>query len=153
MSATAIAPSSVEKLMLNITSEIHVNASLETTFEAVLQQLSADMPGADAKPMNLKIEAWPGGRWYRDLGNNNGHFWAHVQAIKRPTLLELCGPLMMSYAVISNVQYRLAAEDGGTLITFHHYAVGVIPDDVRQGLTGGWGQINEGIRKIAEAKK
>jgi uncharacterized protein YndB with AHSA1/START domain len=153
MSATAIAPSSVEKLMLNITSEIHVKASLETTFEALLQQLSSDMPGADAKPMNLKIEAWPGGRWYRDLGNNNGHFWAHVQAIKRPTLLELCGPPMMSYAVISNVQYRLTEEDGGTLITFHHYAVGVIPDDVRQGLTGGWGQINEGIRKIAEAKR
>ena len=47
--------------------------------------------------LSLKLEAWPGGRWYRDLGNNTGHFWGHVQAIKPPTLLEICGPLMMSY--------------------------------------------------------
>jgi hypothetical protein len=38
--------------------------------------------------MPLKIEPWPGGRWYRDLGDNNGHLWGHVQASKRPRLLE-----------------------------------------------------------------
>ena len=58
--------------------------------------------------MPMKIEAWPGGRWFRDLGDNNGHFWGHVQAIKRPTLLEITGPLFMSYAVVSNLQYRLS---------------------------------------------
>ena len=47
--------------------------------------------------MPMKLEAWPGGRWYRDLGDGNGHFWGHVQAIKRPTLLEISGPLFMSY--------------------------------------------------------
>ncbi len=47
--------------------------------------------------MPMKIEPWPGGRWYRDLGDNNGHFWGHVQAIKRPTLLEITGPLLASY--------------------------------------------------------
>ena len=41
----------------------------------------------------MKIEPWPGGRWYRDLGNNAGHLWGHVQVIKPPTLLEICGPL------------------------------------------------------------
>jgi hypothetical protein len=25
----------------------------------------------------------------RDLGDGNGHLWGHVQAIKRPTLLEI----------------------------------------------------------------
>jgi len=34
----------------------------------------------EAKPMPMKLEAWPGGRWYRDLGDNNGHFWGVVQA-------------------------------------------------------------------------
>jgi len=43
--------------------------------------------------MPMKLEAWPGGRWYRDLGDNNGHYWGTVQAIKKPTLLEICGPL------------------------------------------------------------
>ena len=61
--------------------------------------------------MPMKLEAWPGGRWYRDLGDDNGHFWGHVQAIKRPTLLEITGPLFMSYPVVSNLQYRLSEEE------------------------------------------
>ena len=63
----------------------------------MLDQLGPEgqMPGG--KPFPMKIEPWPGGRWYRDLGNNSGHLWGHVQVIKPPTLLEICGPLMMSY--------------------------------------------------------
>src|SRR5215831_7733728 len=68
--------------------------------------------------MPMLLEPWPGGRWFRDLGDGNGHLWGHVQAIKRPTPLEIAGPLMMSFAVASNVQYRLTeADGGGTLIT------------------------------------
>ena len=68
----------------------------------------------------MALEAWPGGRWFRDFGDDNGHLWGHVQAIKSPTLLEITGPLMMSFAVASNIQYRLAEVEGGTLITFRH---------------------------------
>ena len=102
--------------------------------------------------MPMKLEAWPGGRWYRDLGDNNGHFWGHVQAIKRPTLLEICGPLFASYPFLSNVQYRLAEKDGGTLITFHHKALGFIDDHHREGVSKGWASILDNIRKRAEAK-
>ena len=49
----------------------------------------------------------PGGRWYRDLGGDNGHLWGFVQSIKRPVLLEIWGPLFMSTAATSNMQYRL----------------------------------------------
>jgi uncharacterized protein YndB with AHSA1/START domain len=99
----------------------------------------------------MKLEPWPGGRWYRDLGDNNGHFWGVVQAIKRPTLLEITGPLFMSYPVVSNVQYRLSEKDGGTLLTFHHTALGLILDDHRKGVREGWSHIHEGVRKRAEA--
>ena len=100
--------------------------------------------------MPMKIEAWPGGRWYRDLGDGNGHLWAHLQAIKRPTLLEFYGPLMMSYAVASNVQYRLSEDQGGTLITFHHYAVGAIPAEYRKAMDGGWQAIHQRAKQRAE---
>jgi hypothetical protein len=73
-----------------------------------------------------------------------------VQAIKRPTLLEFCGPLMLSFGVASNVQYRLRQEHGGTLITFHHYAVGAIPADVRTAMEDGWHTILERVRRRAE---
>src|SRR5208283_3901090 len=120
----------IESLSVTITQEIHVQASLETTFEALLEQIGPENETSEQK-MPMKIEAWPGGRWYRDLGDGNGHLWAHVQAIKRPTLLEFCGPLFASYPFISNVQYRLSEANGGTLITFRHTALGFIQDDHR----------------------
>jgi hypothetical protein len=152
MSSTAIGPTTgIENLTLNITQEIHVKASLETTFEALLEQLGPGTERGDGTPMPMKLEAWPGGRWYRDLGEGNGHFWGHVQAIKKPTLLEIYGPLFMSYPVASNVQYRLSETDGGTLIKFHHTALGLIIEEHRKGVTTGWSSIHERVRKAAEA--
>jgi hypothetical protein len=142
----------IEDLTLSVTQEIHVRASLDDTFAALLEQLGP-YNEVESGPMPMKLEAWPGGRWYRDLGGNNGHFWAVVQAIKRPTLLEFAGPLFMSYPVVSNVQYRLNEKDGGTLIQFRHSALGLIDDDHRKGVTKGWGHMNEGVRKRAEAKR
>ena len=86
----AVATPAIENLTLNINQEIHVRASLETTFAALLEQLGPENEGDNGK-MPMKLEAWPGGRWFRDLGEGNGHFWANVQAIKRPTLLEFSG--------------------------------------------------------------
>lgn len=143
----------VENLILNVTQEIQVRASLEATFAALLEQLGPGADTHDGKPMPMKLEPWPGGRWYRDLGDGNGHLWGHVQAIKRPTLLEICGPLFMSYAVVSNVQYRLSEIEGGTLIAFHHFALGAIPDDHRQGIGKGWTHIFNSICARAEARR
>jgi uncharacterized protein YndB with AHSA1/START domain len=143
----------IEDLTLNVTEEIHVRAPLEATFAALLEQLGPHNDTPDGNPMPFKLEAWPGGRWYRDLGDNNGHFWGVVQAIKRPTLLEFTGPLFMSYPVVSNVQYRLSEKDGGTLISFHHTALGLIQEDHRKGVVQGWGHMNAGVRKRAEAAR
>jgi uncharacterized protein YndB with AHSA1/START domain len=150
MTATA---AKIEDLTLSITEEIHVKAPLDVTFETLLEQLGSFMAGGQDSPMPMKIEPWPGGRWYRDLGDNNGHFWGHVQAIKRPTLLEIYGPLMMSYPVVSNVQYRLSEEAGGTLIKFHHMALGVVQDDHRQGFPKGWDHIHAKTKERAEASR
>jgi hypothetical protein len=144
----AIAAPTVENLTLNLNQEIHVRASLETTFDALLEQLGPENE-ADGK-MPMKIEPWPGGRWFRDLGDNNGHFWGNVQAIKRPSLLEICGPLFLSCPVISNVQYRLTEAEGGTLITFRHSAFGFIPDEMKN-MAQGWTGIHERVRQKAEA--
>lgn len=141
----------IEDLSLSITQEIHVHASLETTFAALLEQLGPGNETLEGKSLSMKIEPWPGGRWYRDLGENNGHLWAHVQAIKRPTLLEFSGPLFASYPFVSNVQYRLTEEKGGTLISFRHTALGFIEDQHREGVGKGWASMNDRVRKHAEA--
>jgi uncharacterized protein YndB with AHSA1/START domain len=142
----------IENMILDIKQEMHVQAPLETTFEALLEQMGPYNERGEGQPMPMRIEAWPGGRWYRDLGDNNGHLWGHVQAIKRPTLLEICGPLFASYPMVSNVQYRLTQEDGGTLISFRHTALGFIEDQHRQGVGTGWSSLLDRIRKSAEGK-
>jgi uncharacterized protein YndB with AHSA1/START domain len=142
----------IESLSLDINQEIHVKATIEKTFEAMLVQLGPENETPERK-MPMKLEAWPGGRWYRDLGDGNGHLWAHVQAIKRPTLLEFTGPLMLSFAVVSNVQYRLSEERGGTLIKFHHKAFGVIPEDHRHGMNEGWKHWMTRMKERAEGSK
>jgi uncharacterized protein YndB with AHSA1/START domain len=142
--------SGIENLTLNIAEEIHVRASLEKTFAAILEQMGPLNAGPDGRPLRMTIEPWPGGRWFRDLGDNTGHFWGTVQAIKRPALLEITGPLFMSSAVLSNLQYRLSAVDGGTLIAFRHTAFGLIPEDHRVGLSQGWNHLHDAIRKRAE---
>jgi hypothetical protein len=140
----------IEDLTLTVKEEIHVKASITKTFEALLEQLGPANEVPDVGPMPMKLEAWPGGRWYRDLGAENGHFWAHVQAIKRPTLLELTGPLFMSYPVSSNLQYRLSEEAGGTLITFRHLALGLIEEEHRKGVVRGWSAIHMRVKARAE---
>ncbi|HJY87273.1 MAG TPA: SRPBCC domain-containing protein [Candidatus Acidoferrales bacterium] len=152
MTSVAAAPG-IENLILNISMETRVRASLDATFAALLEQLGPAADTPEGKPLPMKLEPWPGGRWYRDLGDGNGHFWGTVQAIKRPTLLEICGPLFMSYAVVSNVQYRLSEVEGGTLIAFHHFALGPVPDDVRQNIRKGWTHISDRARARAEAAR
>ncbi|HTZ75690.1 MAG TPA: SRPBCC domain-containing protein [Candidatus Aquilonibacter sp.] len=153
MASTASLAQNVSNLTLNLEEEIHVNAPLQVTFESLLEQLGPEGTRPDGTSMQMKIEPWPGGRWYRDLGDKDGHFWAHVQAIKRPTLLEFCGPLFMSYPVISNVQYRLSEVPGGTLIKFHHSALGFVPDDVRSGMSNGWKHMHQSAKARAERKR
>jgi len=143
----------LENLILNITYDLSVRASLDATFDALLAQMGPANETPDGDPLPMILEAWPGGRWFRDLGQANGHFWGHVQAIKRPTLLEICGPLFMSSPVVSNLQYRLKDVDGGTLITFRHSALGLVPDDHREGLSRGWTPLLERVRQQAEAAR
>jgi hypothetical protein len=138
-------------LTLTINQEIHVQAPLDVTFAALLEQLGPGNETPDGKSLNMKIEPWPGGRWYRDLGDGNGHFWAHVQAIKRPQLLEFAGPLFASFPFVSNVQYRLSEVADGTVIAFQHTALGFVSDERKAGMNKGWASMHERVRRFAEA--
>jgi uncharacterized protein YndB with AHSA1/START domain len=132
--------------------EIEIAAPAEITFEAMLDELGPEGRMHDGKSLHMKIEPWPGGRWFRDLGNNAGHLWGHVQVIKPPTLLEICGPMPMSYPAVNHIQYRLAAIGGGTRVTVHHRAMGLILPEHRDGMSEGWEHQLEHIRELAERK-
>jgi uncharacterized protein YndB with AHSA1/START domain len=145
----AVAPT-LDHLTLDITEEVLVRASIDETFDAIVAQAGRLNETPDGKPFPMVIETWPGGRWYRELGGNNGHLWGHVQSIKRPSLLEFYGPMFMSYPTMSNVQYRLKEVEGGTLMVFRHTAFGVIDDDHKKNVSHGWKALLTRIKQVAE---
>ena len=136
-----------------IKEEIQVRASLEKTFASLLAEIGPRNQTPDGRPLAMVIEARPGGRWFRDLGGDDGHLWGFVQSIKRPTLLEIWGPLFMSTGATSNLMYRLTETDGGTLISFTHTVVGPFPEDHRPQMGAGWSSMHARIRAAAEARK
>ena len=97
----------------------------------------------------MKIEPWPRGQ----VVPGQRPFLGSGAGFKRPTLLEITGPLFMSYAVVSNLQYRLSEADGGTLITFRHTVLGFVPGDYKEGMGKGWAWILERTCKHAEGPR
>ena len=137
---------------LRIEKEILVAAPTDIAFEVTLEELAEQNQLPDGAPMPLVLEAWPGGRWYRDLGNNSGHLWGHVQVIKPAKILEITGPLFMSYPCANHVQYRFVADGTGTKISFLHRGFGEIPEDHSEGAVMGWTHILERIKGHAESR-
>ncbi len=134
---------------LNVVKDVSIDASIDIVWESVLEEIGPAGTHSDGRVMPMKIELWPGGRWYRDLGNGTGHLWGHVQVIKPPKLLELNGPLFMSYPAISHVQYRLIEEEARTRLKLTHRAIGLIDPEHAKGVTEGWQEVIDSIRQIA----
>jgi uncharacterized protein YndB with AHSA1/START domain len=137
---------------VEIQKTIEIAAPIEIAFAAMLEELGPEAQMMDGTAMPFKLEAWPGGRWYRDLGNHAGHLWGHVQVIKPPTLLEICGPMMMSYPAVNHLQYRFVVEGTGTRLTFVHRGMGLISAQHREGMPKGWGHWIDKIRQRAEQR-
>jgi hypothetical protein len=148
MSTTA---SALENQTFTITEDIDVRASIEQTFNSLIAQMGRLNEAPDGTPLPMVLEPHPGGRWYRELGGDNGHLWGFVQSIKRPTLLEIWGPLFMSTGATSNLMYRLSETPDGTLIKFSHTVVGPFPDEHRPRMGSGWTALHARVRKAAEA--
>ena len=143
----------------DVTATADVAAPAAVVWQTILDQLGPNSEMPDGTPFPMKLEPWPGGRWYRDLGNNAGHFWGHVQVFKPPfhpqPLLEICGPMFMSYAAASHLQYRLTpgTEGAGTHLQIIHRAMGQIPQEHREGVSKGWEYGLNQIKLKAEGVK
>lgn len=131
----------LDNLTLDIEQNIEIKAALGDVFRATLHRLGEGNMRPDGEPMQLILEQWPGGRWFRDRGNGIGHLWGHVQVIKPPVLLELSGPMFMSYPALNHVEVKLAEISGGTRVTLRHRAIGFLDPEHKQGVGMGWGHV------------
>lgn len=150
MTTTVSEIEGIESLTLSVTQEIHVNAPIDVTFEALLEQLGPGNEMPDGTPMPFKLEPRPGGRWFRDLGGDNGHFWGNVQAIKRPSLIEFTGPMFMSYPVTNHVELKVEEVSGGSRVSLRHRAVGLIDPEHRKNVGRGWNHMLTSVKKDCE---
>lgn len=129
-----------------------IAAPAEIVWETIIEELNGAMGDNKSEPMGMRLEAVIGGKWWRDRGNGIAHLWGHVQVIKPGVLLELCGPMMMSFAATNHVQYKLTEDGKGTKMDLTHTAMGLIPDELAKGMTQGWGMISTAIREKSEKK-
>jgi hypothetical protein len=151
--ATDNAEQTLEVQTFGFSRDALVAAPIEITFQAVLAELGPESQMPGGVPFPFKLEPWPGGRWFRDLGNNAGHLWGHVQVIKPPALIEICGPMFASYPASQHLQYRLTAEADGTRLKLTHRAFGYMPRGFMEGADQGWEHGLKVIREIAQRLK
>lgn len=135
----------LDDLTLDLTQSIDVKADIGTVYRSVLHRFGEGSTNPQGESMSLILEPWPGGRWFRDRGNGVGHLWGHVQVIKPPVLLELSGPMFMSYPALNHIEIKLEQRPGGTHVEFRHRAIGLIDSNHRQGVGTGWKNILDSV--------
>ena len=134
-----------EELTLDTTQSINIKADIGTVFRSVLHRLGGGFTSMQDESLQMTLEQWPGGRWFRDRGNGIGHLWGHVQVIKPPVLLELSGPMFMSYPALNHLEVKLEQSPGGTNVILRHRAIGFIDPAHREGVSFGWNHFLEGV--------
>src|ERR1043165_9031501 len=137
----------MEDLTMDIEQSVEVHADIGDVFKGVLYRFGEGNTRPDGQSLQMILDQWPGGRWFRDRGNGIGHLWGHVQVIKPPTLLELSGPMFMSYPALNHLELRLDQVAGGTKVTLRHRAIGFLDATHRQNIGKGWKHYLDNVGK------
>ena len=128
----------LEDMTLDLEQHVDVQGALDDVFKSVLHRFGEGNLGPNGEPLQLRIEPFAGGRWFRDRGEGIQHLWGHVQVIKPPTLLELSGPMFMSYPALNHLEIKLDQIPDGTRVTLRHRAIGMLDPAHKEGVTKGW---------------
>jgi hypothetical protein len=142
----------LEEMTLDVSQHIEIQAAIGDVFRSVLYRLGEGFGTPKGESLEMILEQWPGGRWFRDRGNGIGHLWGHVQVIKPPVLVELSGPMFMSYPAMNHLEMKLEEIAGGTRLALRHRALGFIEPAHREGVSAGWEHMLNAIAKDAGAK-
>src|SRR3982751_2317131 len=141
-----------DEMVLDVTQSVEIGAGIDEVFKSMLFRLGEGNTRPDGESLQLNIEPWAGGRWYRDRGEGVQHLWGHVQAIKAPELLEMSGPMFMSYPAINHIEVKLERVPDGTKVTLRHRALGLIEQAHREGVSTGWQYMLDNIARDFEKK-
>src|SRR5688500_6058421 len=121
----------IEALTLDIEQSLDIKADISHVVKRVLYRFGEGNTRPVGESLQMVLEPWAGGRWFRDRGDGIQHLWGHLQVIKPPVLIELSGPMFMSYPAINHVEIKLNQVAGGTSVTLRHRAIGMIDPEHR----------------------
>ena len=141
-----------EEMTLDVNQHIEIKAAIGDVFRTVLHRFGAGFTNPQGESLQMILEQWPGGRWFRDRGNGIGHLWGHVQVIKPPVLLELSGPMFMSYPAMNHMEIKLEEIPGGTRVALRHRALGFLEPDHRNNVSNGWEYMLNAIARESTSK-
>ena len=128
----------LEDMTLDVEQSVEMKAEIGDVFKRVIYRFGEGNTGPDGTSLNLVLEEWAGGRWFRDRGEGIQHLWGHVQVLKPPTLIEISGPMFMSYPAVNHLEIKLDKVSAGTRVTLRHRAIGMIEQAHREGVSTGW---------------
>jgi hypothetical protein len=137
----------LDEMTIDLNQHVEIKAAIGDVFRSLLYRFGEGLANSQGESMQMILEPWPGGRWFRDRGNGIGHLWGHVQVIKPPVLLELSGPMFMSYPALNHIELKLQEIAGGTRLGLRHRAIGFLDPAHREGVSTGWQQI---LNSVAE---
>ncbi len=144
----------LDELTLDLTQQVEIKADIGDVFKRVLYRLGEGNARPDGESLQMVLEPWAGGRWFRDRGQGIQHLWGHLQVIKPPVLIELSGPMFMSYPAINHLEVKLGQVAGGTSVTLRHRAIGMIDPEHRENIGYGWTELLEQLKAdFGEAAK
>ena len=136
----------LEDMTLDVEQHVEVKGPIDEVFKSVLKRLGEGNMHPNGEPMDMHLEEWAGGRWFRDRGHGIQHLWGHLQVIKPPVLLELSGPMFMSYPALNHLEVKLEETGDGTKVTLRHRAIGMIDPQHKEGVTQGWQTLLDSIK-------
>ena len=128
----------LEDMTLDVEQSVEMKADIGDVFKRVIYRFGEGNVGPNGDSLNLILEEWAGGRWFRDRGEGIQHLWGHVQVLKPPTLIEISGPMFMSYPVVNHLEIKLEKVSAGTRVILRHRAIGMIEQAHREGVSTGW---------------
>lgn len=137
-----------------IEQEIHIDASAEASFAALLDVNGWWGQRFARIPDSLRLEARVGGRFWEtnDHSEENGTLWGIVTSIKPNDHIRIEGTIGMPGPILATVTLCTnPQENGTTTVTLAHQIMGDVPDRFLAGFTEGWADNLGSLKKLTES--
>lgn len=137
-----------QPVILDAAWELFLKAPIETVWQKMVLEVDGWWAHCYKEGSTVLIEPWPGGRfWERFADGVNGGLYASVVYCEPPYILKTVGQMAMPGIGMSSGVWRLAEQDGGTLLKATGQMIGVLDAELLKSRKGGSQSLLEALIK------